>query len=145
MTSKIASAIGFDLHARLAWNLAAFAMGAAVDGDAALKANSHAAERGARLPGDGPAEFGGACHGYGGGHHTACGYVEGEAVDAEAEGLGVRLHDLARAESGLKGGLRSKAHRNLLKICWVWRQADCQSAAGYQPAPQRIVAAQRSD
>src|ERR1700722_8107878 len=31
---------------------------------------------------------------------------------------------------------RSKAQHNLLKIRWGWRQADCQSAAGWQPAPQ---------
>src|SRR5580658_10213532 len=39
-------------------------------------------------------------------------------------------------KSRLKAAARSKAHRNLLKIRWVWRQADCQSAAGWQPAPQ---------
>jgi hypothetical protein len=71
MTSKVVSGIGFNLHACLAGDLAALAMGAAVDGDAALEADSHAAEWGARLASDGTAKLGGASHGYGGGHHAA--------------------------------------------------------------------------
>jgi hypothetical protein len=104
MTSKMASGIGLDLHAGFAGDLAAFAMSAAVDGDAALEADSHAAEWGARLPCDGTTKLGGASHGNGGGHHAARWYVEGEAVDAQAESLGVRLHNIARARSRLKGG-----------------------------------------
>src|ERR1700722_7608721 len=38
--------------------------------------------------------------------------------------------------AGEEPAARSKAQHKLLKIRWGWRQADCQSAAGWQPAPQ---------
>src|SRR5580698_9393011 len=73
-TSNVASLIGLHLHARFTRNLAALGVSAAVDGHSTLKTDTHAAERRARLSGDGSAKFTDADDGNCRGHHSARGY-----------------------------------------------------------------------
>src|SRR5215471_19019478 len=56
ITAMSQSRIGSHVHLRLAGNLTTPAVRAAIDGDTALKADSHPTERCARLTAHGPSE-----------------------------------------------------------------------------------------